>query len=334
MMRRVRTTVARIVAVVAATAAVAGCYPPSQTPTTQPLPPGGRVIATAPQLTELWIEDVSDDLSTILYRRNDFLISVGDPIPYRYWVWDEAGGRTTEVPVGRAEWGTARLSPDLRSVVFSSNDPRLQVGPTAINCMVRGAPWYPDTYHVCQELYLFDLDTRETRQLTGLDGSSTFGNFYPDFSDDGQSIEYSVGGGRVDTTAGDRRLDLATGQVEVGAPRPPAPTSWDRGTHVVSWDGATGTLTSEDRTTGDVTTLWADPLVFSLASETGNGRFIVLSRWVTDRQEVFRLIDTDTGIIRTVKTPWISEDGSRYAVVQVNVAPDGIDRLVIAPVSP
>jgi hypothetical protein len=80
-----------------------------------------------------------------------------------------------------------------------------------------------------------------------------------------------------------------------------------------------------------VTTLWADPDVYSLDSVAGNGRFIVVTRWLTDQKFASRLIDTDTGRIRVVQTRWISDDGSRYAIVQWNVAPDAIDRLVLAP---
>jgi hypothetical protein len=87
-----------------------------------------------------------------------------------------------------------------------------------------------------------------------------------------------------------------------------------------------------DDATGDVTTLWTDPAFYELRSVAGDGRFIVVSRWESDSVEAFRLIDTDTRSIRVVKTPWISDDGSRFALVQRNVAPDAIDRLVLAPV--
>ena len=39
-MRRARTAIARVTAAAATVLVLAGCYPPSQTPTTQPIPPG------------------------------------------------------------------------------------------------------------------------------------------------------------------------------------------------------------------------------------------------------------------------------------------------------
>lgn len=62
------------------------------------------------------------------------------------------------------------------------------------------------------------------------------------------------------------------------------------------------------------------------------GRFVVLSRWVDDRTQIFRLVDTETGDVTEVPSRWISEDGGRMAFVQVNVAPDAVDRLILAPV--
>ena len=129
------------------------------------------MVATGPILTEMWIEDASDDLSTVLFGRQPFEVNVEAQVPYRFWVVDDDTSTTIEVPVGRAEFGTASLSPDGRSVVFSSNDAALQVGPTSVNCKRGHGPWRPDTFHMCGELYLFDLDTGTTRQLTGLDGS-------------------------------------------------------------------------------------------------------------------------------------------------------------------
>jgi hypothetical protein len=310
------------------------CYPPSQTPTTQTIPPGGRVVATGPVLTEMWIEDVTDDLSTILYAREDVLVSITEPVPYRFWVYDDRSGTTTEVPVGRAEYGTATLAPDGRSVVFSSNDPSLQVGPTAQNCVHQHGPWQPDTYHICGELYLFELDTGLTRQLTGLGGWSLTDNTSPRFTDDATAVDF-VGATSADPSSwGRHRLDLATGVISLSPPAPPC-CQWLRGNREITWDDATGgTLTSTDMTSGVVLTLWQDVDVFGLLASIDNGRFIVVSRWVTDQQQLFKLIDTDTGAARDVSSQWVSKDASRFAVVQRNVTPDATDRLIIARLAP
>lgn len=320
-------------AVVAAVALVAtACYPPSQDPVEQAIPPGGRAVATSPVLTEMRIEDASDDLSTILYSWSPFLISVGDPIPSRFAVYDDDTGTTTDVPAGQADYGTAALSPDERSVVFSSNDPALQVGPIAANCRRWIDPWTPGPYEYCQELYVVDLDTGEVRQLTGLDGSSPHSNAFPTFSEDGAAIDFRAPNTDGPTTSTYRRLHLDSGVIEDAPPTPPC-CEWSRGTREIVWDDATTTLTSFDTATGEVTTLWEDPDPHHLVSHAGDGRFVVVSRWETDQIQVFRLIDTDTGTVRPVSSQWISDDGGRFAVVQVNVAPDAIDRLILAPLA-
>jgi len=326
-MARTRMAVAAVLGsiVVIATA----CYPPSQNPTDQPIPPGGRVVATGPLLTEMWIEDTTADLSKILYGQSDFVYDLRNPA--RFWVYDDGTGTTTQIPVGRAELGHGDLSPDGRFVVFASNDRSLQVGPTAVNCVKLSVFLEPDTPFVCNELYLFDLVTGERRQLTGLDGSSEVNHVQPTFTPDGQAIEFQSYPQRVWAPSPTyHRLDLATGEVTDSAPAQ-TPTSWDRGTHVVTWDAATLNLTSEDKATGVVTTLWDEDEPFSFHRAIADGRFIVLSYWKTDRLELFRLVDTDTGRVRTVSTPWISEDGSTFALVQLNVLPDATDRLVLAP---
>lgn len=323
-MRSTRSAVAGM-AVAAAALLATACYPPSQTPTDQPIPPGGQVVATGPILTEMWIDDATDDLSTILYSRAPWQLDGTIRTPYKFWVYDDDSGTTTEVPNGRAEYGSATLAPDGRSVVFASNDPSIQVGPTAINCRT-GQPPYgtpPYTYYYCSELYLFDLDTGETRQLTGLDGSSDHSHVAPAFTDDGTAVDVSTGGRR-------QRLDLTTGEF-TDTPADPPCCEWDRGSHRVTWDSGTGTLTSQDTASGDTTTLWSHADVYGLEADVGDGRFVVLSRWVTDRTQVFRLVDTETGDVTEVPSRWISEDASRMAFVQLNVAPEAIDRLIVAP---
>lgn len=233
--------------------------------------------------------------------------------------------------MGRAEYGMATLSDDERRVVFASNDASLQVGPTALNCGRSNGPNRPLTPMVCSELYLFDLVTRETRQLTGLDGSSEYSHSVPTFTEDGTGLDFFATNGRNGQPVWTPlRLDLTTGAVEARVEQP-QPTSWDRGAHLVRWDEASGTLTSENRSNGEVTTLWSHADPFFVANVIADGRYIVLSHWDTPQRQSFRLIDTETGTVRVVSTPWISEDAGRYAVVQRNVAPDAIDRLIIAP---
>ena len=326
-MARTRMAMAAVLGTIAVLATA--CYPPSQNPTGQAIPPGGRVVATGPLLTEMWIDDATDDLSKILYGQNDFVYDLRNP--NRLWVYDDDTGTTTRVPMGRAELGHGSLSPDGRFVVFASNDRSLQVGPTAVNCVQLGHFLDPDVPYVCNELYLLVLETGEVRQLTGLDGSSEVNHAGPTFTADGQAIEFHSYPQRVwSPTPTYHRLDLATGQVEDWTPTA-TPTTWDRGSHVVTWDAATQDLTSQDKATGVVTTLWDEDEPFTFRSAIANGRYIVLSYWKTDRLELFRLVDTDTGRVREVSSPWISADGSTFALVQLNVLPDATDRLILAP---
>lgn len=307
------------------------CYPPSQTPTEQPLPPGGRVVATGPILTEMWIEDASEDLSTILYARSPFHLDGETRPSYRFFVYDDDTGATTPVPMGSGDFGEAALSPNERQVVFASNAGSLQVGPVAANCR-EDRMWQPTRYHICPELYLFDLDTGETRQLTGLTGSSEHAHQQVSFTEDGTAVEYGtiVTGGWGTPVTARARLDLSTGEVTEATSQPEV-HSWTRGTNEIVWAQSTGTLTSQDTTTGVVTTLWSDPNIHYLSSVTGDGRYFVVSWWPNSRTEVFRFIDADTGVVRPITSPWISFDGSRYATVQLNITPDATDRLVIAP---
>lgn len=301
------------------------CYPPSQTPYGQAVPPGGRVVATLPALHTTVIFDVSDDVSSILYGTAPF--ELGDPPPYRFWIYDDDTGTRTDVAIGNGN--PVAISPDERSVLFSSEDPALQVGPVAPNCpLVR--PWQPTQIRYCAELYLYDLGSGQIRQLTGLDGSSDTYNTPTGFSEDGSAIDFSRSTGGWAPTYTNHRLDLATGLIDdVELPTRDC-CRWDRGTHEIDWDEASWTLTSKDVATGDVTTLFTDTEIWSLDHVRSEGRYLVLSRWV-GQTEVFKWVDTDTGVVRDVASRWISEDLSRFAVLQQNVAPDGIDRLVIAP---
>jgi hypothetical protein len=60
------------------------------------------------------------------------------------------------------------------------------------NCFYGGSPLTSRTPTWCNELYLFNLDTGQTRQLTGLTGSSTLDNRPPTFTDDGLGINFGT----------------------------------------------------------------------------------------------------------------------------------------------
>ena len=307
----------------------AACYPPSQTPTGQAIPPGGRVVATLPTLTHSVIEDATGDLSKILYAATPWELGAQNA-PYRFWVYDDDTGTTTEIPVG-GYWGAAAISRDGRQVAFLSNDASKQVGPVAANCVERPL-WQPEIYHVCHEVYVFDLTTDAVRQLTGLDGSSSVDHMRVRFTDDGSAlyVESMTTGSWNGLPIYRHSIDLATG-VATEVPAEPPVERWDRGTHEVVWDAGTGRLTSVEVGTGEETTLWSDPLAFSLRKAIDDGRFVVLSAWINDQVEVFRLVDTDDGTITEIPSPWVSDGASHFAVLQQNVAPEGIDRLIIAP---
>ena len=53
------------------------------------------MVATGPILTEMWIEDATDDLSTVLYGRQPFEVNVEAQVPYRFWVVDDDTSTTT-----------------------------------------------------------------------------------------------------------------------------------------------------------------------------------------------------------------------------------------------
>jgi hypothetical protein len=327
-MRSVRTAVVGA-CVVVVVGLVTACYPPSQAPVGQPIPPGGRVVATIPALTYSWIEDATDDLSSIVYATTPFVLELGRQ-PYRFWVYDDDAGTTVEVPVGGV-YGEAALSPDGGQVAFTSNDVTLQSGPVAANCIERPM-WQPVVHHVCHEVYVVDLSTWEVRQLTGLEGSSPVTHSNVRFTEDGSAllVDSLITGSYETASPTHLRIDLTSG-VTTEVPAETPVESWDRGTHQVAWDSASGTLTSVETGTGDVTTLWSDPEVYSLRSALGGGRHVVLSRWINDQVEVFRLVDTDDGTVTDIPSPWVSDDAERFAVMQQNVAPDGTDRLIIAP---
>ena len=287
------------------------------------------MVATLPTLTHSRIEDATGDLSKIVYAATPWELGAEDA-PYRFWVYDDDARTTIEVPVG-GSYGAAAISRDGRQVAFVSNDTSKQVGPVAANCIERPM-WQPEIAHVCHEVYVFDLTTHVVRQLTGLDGSSSIDHMRVRFTDDGSSL--LVESRTTDTWNGlpvyRHSIDLASGVAtevmwEVPVER------WDRGTHEVVWSSASGTLTSVDAGTGEVTTLWDDPLVYSLRTVLDGGRFVVLSVWITDQTEVFRLVDTDDGTITEIPSQWVGDGATSFAVLQQNVAPDGIDRLIIAP---
>ncbi len=333
-MREIRRAGILAAAVVAALMAAA-CFPPSQTPSEQTVPPGGRVVVTLPSLHHSQIVGVSSDASSVLYSTALFLAS---PAPSHYWVYDDETGTKTSVPVvgGDAE----AISPDGTKVVFSSRSPGLQVGPVAANCPLV-QPWQPTQDLICTELYLFDVTTGETRQLTGLEGSSDANHSMARFSPDGGSIYFARIPGSWAPTGSHHTMDLTTGVVEPAGINHPGYDccTWDRGTHVVAHHttSSAGVITTEvtstDVDTGETTTFFSDPEPWAYVRTFGGGRYLLLSRW-SNQYQLFRWIDLDTGTVRKVSTQWFSEDLSRMAVMQQNVAPDGIDRLILAPFAP
>jgi len=325
-MRGTRAALAGIMVAVAALVATA-CYPPSQTPYGQEIPPGGRVVATLPALTFTDIVDVSDDLSTIVYSTYPFELTT-EPLPTTYWVHDDEAGTTTRLPLP-GDTSVQGLSPDEGSVLFTSANPTLQVGPVSPKC-VQVVPWQPTRIIYCSELYLYDLGTGQTTQLTGLDGSSEQHHQMASFAEDGTAVFFTTADGAWAPTFSHYRMDLATGVIEVATLPARDCCSWDRGTHVAVWDEATWTLTFQDALTGEVTTKFTDTEIWGLRDVIQDGRYLIVSRWV-GQNEIFKLLDLDTGAERNIASRWISADMSRFAVVQQNVAPDGTDRLIIAP---
>jgi hypothetical protein len=324
-----RLTVA--VTTVAVVFAAAACFPQDgSTPTSPPVPSGGRALLSGNAGYQMQIEDATGDLSRVIVLQHQW-IGPGDPVNGRYSLYDDATGTTTLLPVKETSGGmtTVRLLPDGHRIIFGSNDPALQIGPVAANCWKYNGLFQPLSRVVCAELYLYDLTDGSIRQLTGLDGSSSLHNVLGKVSPDGTTVSYTEenpipeGGGPVYQ----RRLDLATGASTDDTT--PDCCTWIRGNHRIVWSqySSPAALTSEDLDTGQVTTL-NGPGAVTLESHTDDAHFVVLGH---DDQKL-HLIDTDTGTDRIVPSSWISADGLRYLLVQNNVLPENRPRLVVAPV--
>ena len=92
-------------------------------------------------------------------------------------------------------------------------------------------------------------------------------------------------------------------------------------------------MKATDAVTGEVTKLTGDMATW-VEDVLDAGSFVVLSEYVSDTKSNYHLLDTDLLTLRSVPSPWISEDLSRYLLLQRNVAPSGDDRLVLAPLPP
>jgi hypothetical protein len=326
--RSVRAVVAAVVVVLAATA----CFPQGgASPTYPPLPAGGRILFTGGVGYSMSIEDASPDLSRSVVALVHYDPTSSTQSSGRFYLYDDATRTTTLLPVPPSYAPTTvRLVPDGHRILFSSNDPTLQSGPVAKNCVQYNGFFQPLTFTYCAEIYLYDLADGSIRQMTGLGGSSPLHNELGDVAPDGTTVDYissnpiPEGGSEIHY----RRLDLVTGaSVDIGPPG--TCCSWVRGNHRIVWNpsGPTPSLTSEDLDTGEVTTLISDDAIV-LVSRTDDGRFAVLENDVLR----FHVIDTDTGADRLLTSRWISEDGSRYLVAQQNVLPENRPRLVVAAV--
>ncbi len=297
------------------------CPPP---PTGQQVPPGGRVVATSAQGTSLKIEDASDDLSRIVYGRAAQTTYDYSQDGGAYYLYDDAAGSTTELPFAREHATSVGISGDGATVVFSSPDPALQVGPTAVNCRRWNGLFLPLVPVYCAELYRYDPATGAVEQLTGLSGSSLWHNVDPEVSDDGSIVEYSVTSLVPESGSTSARMDIASGVVESLAYTPCC--RWDRGDTIVMWDPSYQRLRSTDVATGQVTELLSLDGA-ELASSAANGRYVVLR----DRVGAHHLVDTDTGDVRLIPGSWVDDVAETFAVVQSNVAPSGTNRLILAP---
>lgn len=308
-------------------AAATACYPPGGEPTNQSVPPGGRVIVQGRPGSVVFIVDATRDLSRVVYAQHD--ITLGGPVNGAYWHYDDVTKAINKLPVRYDVYFTSiSLSPDGRSVVFSSIDPTLQAGPTSVNCQRDNGFLQPLTPMYCAELYRYDLDTASLQQLTGLGGSSTLHQLDPEVSDDGLGVDFIRTTGIAPTGSTYHRLDLTTGAVE---DLPPSNCcTWNRGSHVVAWDGYSRSVTSTDAVTGEVTNLTGEMATW-VEDVIDDGRFVVLNEYVSDTKLNYHLLDTDSRTLRPVPSAWLSHDLSRYLLLQRNVLPSGDDRLVVAP---
>jgi hypothetical protein len=215
-------------------------------------------------------------------------------------------------------------------VILASPDPALQVGPLAKNCRRYDNLFSPLVPIYCAELYRYDLETEELVQLTGLDGSSGMHHLRPRVLPDGRTVEFDYSPAIPETGSVRLRLDLETGEV-TNAPGGICCT-WVRDGYDVVWTEYGSRITKVAHPSGEETVVFHDPARYwALMWSSDDGRFHVISAGSPDTATSYRLIDVELETVKTVKTEWFSQDGSKYALVQRNVAPNGDDRLIIAP---
>lgn len=326
--RRRRSAVLAAVALLAAVAVSCGPLPGS--PKEQPLPPGATVLATSPPGTSLHVEAATGDLSRIVVGRGsstqyDLMGSTGS-----YSLIDTASGATTPLPFTRLYgYTTVDVSGDGSTVVFSSPDPALQVGPVSANCFRVVGLFQPLVPMQCAELYRYDVATGQVDQLTGLSGSSTLHQVNPELSFDGSSVQFEVAALLPETGPSAARLDLVSGEVQE-VPWEQC-CRWERTDTTVVWDPSYMELTVTDVATGAQTVL-PTPFPAEYVSSAGVGRFVVLDALSAPH----RVIDTVDGTSRTVPGTgaWVDDTGSRYVTAQTNLAPRGDARVLIGPLDP
>jgi hypothetical protein len=302
------------------------CPTPPPEPTVQPVPNGGRVIATGRSGTTLRVHDTSADLSTIVYEED-----TGTAKGYR--LYDDVTHTTTVLPVtwdGATKFTT---SDDGSVVVFASTAPSLQPGPLAKNCKFEPAPFQPPVSVYCSELYLYDRGTGAITPLTGTGGSSPRTNVVPSLSPDGSSVSYVYAVGAPFGAYTYRTLVLATGEITESETPPPSDCCrWTRGANDVYWENSA--LYSEDLTTGTVTKLSGADDDY-IVSNTPGGAFVVTAHvnLATGVLDPYYLIDTDARTRRNIPGGLVSHDGTTYLAAQSNVAPGATSRLILGNVA-
>lgn len=297
-------------------------------PSPQTLPPGARVIATTPARSYVEVETASGDLSRVVYEQgpfSDFFLSNSGGA---FYLVDEASGTTTQLPFPRRGSQTGvGLSGDGQTLVFASPDPSLQEGPVPMNCRTDNGLFQPLTPTYCTELYLYDIDTGDVQQLTGLDAPSMFHYIRPRVSADGSTVDFTISPLIRESGSTGARLDLATGEIQALAPD--APLEWDRGDSIVQWTNYDFRLTATDVSSGEVTVL-PTPLYATYVSSAANGRYIV---FLSDTGGHY-LVDTEEATMRPIPGTWVDDTATDYVLAQNNVAPSGGGRVLVAPIAP